>query len=109
MQNSDTKLLIQIKELTHSENIELKNKLKEKEELLQKYEKNYKEISEQIKEIEQKSNNFSIEELMRKENIIKEYQSRLEEKESKYTEEINLVTSVLYDVAFNLYVKDKLV
>jgi len=97
---------IQIKELTNSENKELKIKLKEKEELLQKYEKNYKDISEQIKVIEQKSSGFTIEELVKKDNIIKSYEAKLEENEMKYKEEINMVSTALYEVAFNFLVKD---
>jgi chromosome segregation ATPase len=108
-QGSDSKLIeieYKLKELTENENLDLKKKNNEKEEIINKlndkmklYEDNMKIYSEEINKLKKKSEEISIDEFRKKDELITYYKTQLETKEKLFNEEQQLMSSLFHQLA----------
>ena len=117
--NSENKLIeieTRLKELSDNENIELKRKINEKDELINNlfeknktYENVMKDYSQELEKIRKKTNEIPLEEMKKKDELINHYKNLLEQKEKSFLEEQQLVSSLFHQVAMQYMVlKSKL-
>jgi chromosome segregation ATPase len=107
--NSENKLIeieTRLKELTNNENLELKKKVSEKEDLINSlteknktYEATLKEYSVELDKIKKKTNELSLDEIKKKDEVITNLKNQLEQKEKSYLEEQHLIASVFHQIA----------
>ncbi len=92
---------LKINELTHSENVELKQKVKLKEDENKNLKQQLSEINEKLRNVEMKPSGASIEELNRKDELLKLYKNNFEHREKELIEEQRLLSSIIYDLGIN--------
>jgi hypothetical protein len=95
-----------LKELTNNENMELKKKVVEKEDLIatlteknKTYENTLKEYSVELEKIKKKTSELSLDEIRKKDDIINNLKNQIEQKEKSYLEEQHLISSVFHQIA----------
>lgn len=95
-----------MKELTEAENHDLKKKSADKDEQISKlnekvknYENNLKIYAEELNKIKKKSEEISIDEFKKKDDLITYYKNQLESKEKFFNEEQQLLSSLFHQLA----------
>lgn len=99
--STNTKLIEvekKLKELTENENLELKNKIKEKDEIIQKQNTKIKTVDNELKELNAKIEKIP-NEFAKRDEEIEFYKNQLEQKEKIYNEELRLLSSLYYNIS----------
>ena len=104
--STDSKLIEvekKLKELTENENKELKIKIKEKDDVIQKQNEKIKNVDNELKELTTKIEKIPTEFAKRDEEI-DFYKTQLEQKEKMYNEEMRILSSLYYSLSSKLAV-----